>query len=84
VSPSAFDQKTKKPTGLGWLFLLQIKDLLKLYLERAMGIEPAPASSLGRVWQLRADSCGSLQEHCLCGRPPSVGPPFFLIDSLLI
>lgn len=78
------DQTTKKPTGLGWLFLLQIKDLLKLYLERAMGIEPAPASSLGRVWQLRADSCGSLQEHCLCGRPPSVGPPFFLIDSLLI
>jgi len=31
---------TKKPTGLGWLFLLQINDLPEFDVERAMGIEP--------------------------------------------
>jgi hypothetical protein len=33
-------QTRKKPTGDGWLFLLQIKDLQEFGVERAMGIEP--------------------------------------------
>jgi hypothetical protein len=31
------DQTTKKPTVVGWLFLLQINDLRVFDVERAMG-----------------------------------------------
>ncbi len=40
------EQTTKKPTGLGWLFLLQINDLPEFDVERAMGIEHVGLGSL--------------------------------------
>ena len=40
----AIDQTTKKPTALGWLFLLQTNDLPESDVERAMGIEPTASA----------------------------------------
>lgn len=40
----SFEQKAKKPTGFGWLFVLQINDLPEFYVERAMGNKPFPVS----------------------------------------
>jgi hypothetical protein len=39
------NQTAKKPTRKGWLFCLQINDLLEFDVERAMGNKPFPVSS---------------------------------------
>jgi hypothetical protein len=39
ISGQLLPDSRKKPTGFGWLFLLQINDLPEFDVERAMGIE---------------------------------------------
>jgi len=41
---------TKKPTGDGWLFLLQINDLPEFDVERAMGIEHVGLAQAGECY----------------------------------
>lgn len=54
------DQTTKKPTALGWLFLLQINDLPVFDVERAMGIEPT--AQAWEAWVLPLYDARSGQE----------------------